>query len=74
MFDKKTLNYLSSMSDDKLEQMIRLFASGCGADLSRKRLDARTMRGIRAAMSEVTDADTQRAGEIISAYKKGKKC
>ncbi len=74
MIDKRTLNYISGLPDDKLEQMVRLFASGCGVELSKKRLDRRTVAGLRCAAEAVTEADIARVSELIDVYKKGKRC
>lgn len=71
--DKKTITSLLSLPDDKLLQMIKLITGSIGADTSGIKIKPETMSGLRALLSEVTDADLERAGELIEIYKKNKK-
>ncbi len=67
MFDKKALDGLLELPDDKLCQIIRALSGG---EVPKKTPDAKTMAGIRGVLAEVTDADIVRALELISIYKK----
>lgn len=68
--DKKMLDGLVSLPDEKLFAMLKLFF---GEALPMKEPDERTLSGIRSLMSGVTESDIERAAELISLYKKGKK-
>ena len=70
-FDKKTLDMLSSLPDDKLWQVIKMIASTTGIKLGDKKPDKEQMAGLRAAMGNLTDGDLERATEIIDIYKGG---
>lgn len=67
--DKKTLDLLSSLPDDKLWQMMRLVSASAGAALPEKMPDAKKMAGLRAALSDVSEGDLDRAAELIGIYK-----
>lgn len=67
--DKKTIDGLMKLSDDKLLSVLKLMLAGKG----NREPDARTVAGIRNVMSRVTEADVERAVELIELYKKGKK-
>ena len=67
--DKRTLEGLLKLPDDKLMQMIRFVTGGAGG----KNTSPESIAGLRKALAEMTDADISRAMELISAYKLGKK-
>lgn len=67
--DKRTLEGLLKLPDDKLMQMIRLVSGTSNA----KNASPESISGLRKALSEVTDADIARAVELINVYKLGKK-
>lgn len=67
--DKKTLDMLSSLPDDKLWQMMRIVSASMGASLPDKMPEAQKMSGLRAALSDVNDGDLDRAAELIGIYK-----
>lgn len=71
--DKKTLDMLLALSDEKLCQMLRLLSSGSGSKLDFGEPDRETVAGIRGALSQLTERDLSRAEELITAYKKAKK-
>ena len=67
--NKKTIDELCALSDDKLWAALRLFASSSGITLSSKRVSRTEMARIRKTLSELTEADISRAGEIIGSLK-----
>ena len=70
--DKKTLDMLSTLPDDKLWQMISVIASTSGIRLPSSKPDEKTMAGLRCAVSNLSDGDIDRATELFSKYKEGK--
>ncbi len=70
MFDKKALDGLLELSDDKLCSIIRALSGG---EFPKRTPDGKTMAGIRGVLSEVTDADIVRALELISVYKRSRR-
>ncbi len=70
--DKKTLDMLASLPDDKLWQMVSVIASTSGIRLPSSKPDEKTMTGLRCAVSELSDEDIDRATKIFSKYKEGK--
>ena len=71
--DKKTLDMLSSLPDDKLWQMLSVIASASGVRLPSDKPDAKAMAGLRCAVSELSDGDITRATELFSKYKEGRR-
>ena len=71
--DKKTLDMLSSLPDDKLWQMMRLVSASMGAALPDKAPDAKKMVNLRRAFENVGEDDLARASELIDIYKGGRK-
>ncbi len=67
--DKRTIDTICRMSDDKLWGAVRLFASSSGVDLSRKRPSPAEIQKLRHTLSTLTDSDISRAMEIIRTYK-----
>ncbi len=67
--DKRTLESLSSMSDDSLR---RLLTAALGADTA-VRLRAESLSGIRNVISRATDSDIARAAELFEVYKEGRR-
>lgn len=70
--DKKTIDMLCRMPDDKLWGTLKLFASSQGIDLSSKRMSPRDMQKLRYTLSTLTDSDIARATDIIKTYKNGR--
>lgn len=67
--DKRTLDGLLKLPDDKLMQMLCLVTGTSNGKIA----SPESIAGLRKALSQVTDADIARAVELISAYKLGKK-
>ncbi len=70
--DKKMLDSIASLPDDKLWQMLCLIASVSGVRLPKEKPDAATIDGLRGAARSMSDADLARAAEILENYKKSK--
>lgn len=70
--DKKTLDMLKTLPDEKLWQMLRVVALSIGVSVPDKMPDADKMAGFRAALDNIGDGDLERATEIIDIYKGGK--
>lgn len=70
--DKKTINSILGLPDDKLLQMINLLAGSMGMSSVSDKIKPETVVKIRAVLNQVTDADLDRAGELINIYKKAK--
>ncbi len=71
MLTKKNIEKMLELPDDRLAAMLKLTAAASGADTSNMKLDAKTVRKIRAVLSEVTDADLERASVLLERYRKG---
>ena len=71
MLTKKNIDKMLELPDDRLAAMLKLTAAASGADTSNMKLDAKTVRKIRAVLSEVTDADLERASVLLERYRKG---
>ena len=67
--EKKMIDQLLALSDDKLWQMFQLLAVGTGMKPGDKVPDASGMRKLRAVLEAVTDADIGRVTELIDLYK-----
>ncbi|MBQ3637962.1 MAG: hypothetical protein II953_06320 [Clostridia bacterium] len=71
MLTKKNIDKMLEMPDDRLGSMIRLTLAAAGADTSNLKLDETAIRRIRAVLTEVTDADLERAATLMERYRTG---
>ena len=71
--DKKTLDMLLMLDDDKLAAMIKRLAANSGIDISNVNISPKDLNGLRSALSPATDKDIERAVELIKSYKEGKR-
>ncbi|MBQ7827025.1 MAG: hypothetical protein IJ386_02035 [Clostridia bacterium] len=71
--DKKSIEMLASLPDDKLWQMLSLIASASGIKLPKSKPDEKTMAGLRSAVTELSDGDIERAAKLFDSYKEGRK-
>jgi len=67
--EKKMIDQMLALPDDKLWQMFQLLAVGTGMKPGDKVPDASGMRKLRAVLEAVTDADIGRVTELIDLYK-----
>ena len=70
MIDKKTLDALLNLPDDKLMQMLKI---AVGGDIPIKDVSPSTVAGLRDVLGKVTNEDISRAIELLSIYKNGKR-
>lgn len=70
--EKKMIDQLLALPDEKLWQMFQLFAMGNGLKMGDKAPDAVGMRKLRAVLGAVTDEDIGRVTDLISVYKETK--
>ena len=70
--DKKMIEQLTALPDEKLGQMLQLLAAGSGISLGKGEISAAGIRKIRAILEEVTDGDIERVVEFIDIYKNTK--
>lgn len=71
MFNKSMIDKMLEMPDDKLLAMLKLVLGSSGIDMGNKRIDAKTVRKIRALLSAVTDEDIERVSCLAEIYKNG---
>lgn len=71
--DKKNVDMLLSLDDQRLSFIIKKLAEDAGIPKSSISLGANELNGIRSALSMATDSDILRATELIEKYKSGKK-
>ena len=71
--DKRSINMLLSLDDQRLASVIRQLATNAGLPAESLNLGARELQGIREALSLANDGDVSRAAELIEEFKKGKK-
>lgn len=71
MLNKAMINKMLEMPDERLTSMLKIVLSASGIDLGGKKLDEKTVRRLRALLSEVTDSDIERAAYLIDKYKRG---
>lgn len=71
--DKRSIEMLASLPDDKLWQMLSVIASASGIKLPKNRPDELTMAGLRCAVTELSDSDIERAVKLFDTYKEGRK-
>jgi len=70
--DRKKVDMLCSMNDERMWSTIKFFASANGIDLSKKRVTPRDIGNMRRMLSSLTDSDLSRIGELTDIYKYGR--
>lgn len=71
MLDKKAIEMILTLDDQRLALVIQKLAAEAGIDPSTLSIGPSQLSGIRAALQMATDSDLQRAGELLKSYKKG---
>ncbi len=71
MINKKNIDKMLELPDDKLWAMLKLILSGAGVNMSGKEIDEKTVRKLRAILSEITDGDIERIMYLMEVYKRG---
>lgn len=67
--DKKVIENMLALPDEKLWQMLRILMAANGAGTPDKTMDATSIRKLRAVLSTVTDADIERVISLMDIYK-----
>ena len=67
--DKRMIDQMLSLPDEKLWQMFQLVSVGSGMKIGDKAPDAAGMRKLRAVLEKITDDDIGRVMELIDTYK-----
>lgn len=68
--DKNLLETLAGLDDATLTASIRAIAAASGVDLTGARFDKAQLDALRTAMHGATDADIDRAKDILKGYRK----
>lgn len=71
VFNKKTIEKMLEMPDDRLLAMLKIVLGSAGIDLGKKSPDAKTVKKIRALLSEITDEDIARVTYLAERYRNG---
>ena len=71
--DKRSINMLLSLNDERLASVIRQLAINAGIPTDTINLGPRELQSIREALSLAGDGDVSRAAEIIDQFKNGNK-
>ena len=71
MINRKSIDKLLEMPDDRLMTMLKLLMGSTGVDVSGKKFDESTIRKIRAVLEEVTDEDLERIDVLMKRYREG---
>ena len=71
MINKCMIDKLLEMPDDKMLMMLKVVMSSAGIDMSGKKFDEKSIRKLRALLSEVTDSDIDRISSLVDIYKNG---
>lgn len=71
MINKSNIEKMLEMPDDKLLMMLKLVMGSAGIDIGSKKIDEKTVKKIRALLSEITDEDIDRITYLSGVYKSG---
>ena len=71
MMNKKSIDKLLEMPDDRLMTMMKLLLGSTGIDVSARKFDETAVRRIRAVLREVTDEDLARIEVLMQRYREG---
>ena len=71
MLNKKSIDKLLEMPDDRFLAMLKLLLGSTGVDVSGRKFDERTVRKIRAVLYSVTEEDLERIDTLMQRYKEG---
>ena len=71
--DKNLINSLLTLDDDKLYRTVELLAATSGCDLKKLSDKPKSIEGLRALMTTLTDEDIARAYELADIYKAAQK-
>ncbi len=69
MLNRAVIDKMLSMTDDKLIMMLKLVMGGAGVEMGDKRIDEKSIKKIRAILTEISDDDISRITYLMSVYK-----
>ena len=67
--DKKIIDNMLALPDEKLWQMLKVLMVANGANVSDKTMNPASMRKLRAVLSAVTEYDIERVTTLMDLYK-----
>ncbi len=70
--DKRIIDNLLALPDEKMWQMVKLLMTANGADVSDKPMDTAAMGKLRALLSAVTESDLERISFLMNIYRSAK--
>ncbi len=70
MINKKNIDELLEMPDERLWAMLKLVLGGAGVNIGGE-MNPKTVRKLRALLREVTDNDLERVLYLADIYKRG---
>lgn len=71
MINKKSIDKLLEMPDDRFCSMLKLLLAGAGVDTSGKKFDEKTVGKIRAVLEEINEDDLERIDILMQRYRDG---
>jgi hypothetical protein len=71
MINKKNIDKMLEMPDERLWAMLKLVLGGAGVNLGSGEMNPKTVRKLRALLGEVTDNDIERVLYLADIYKRG---
>lgn len=69
MLNRAVIDKMLAMPNDKLIMMLKLVMGSAGVDMGDKRIDEKSIKKIRAVLTEISDDDIERITYLISVYK-----
>lgn len=71
MLNKTAIQKLLQMPDERMMAMLRILLAGAGINTGDRAIDEKTVRRIRALLTEVTDEDLARFSRLAECYRNG---
>ncbi len=71
--DRKHLDLLLSMNDDKLSELIRSIAAEAGVDPQALGLNPHNVQSIRQALSSVNEAELEQLNDVYNTYRQNRR-
>ncbi len=71
--DRKHLDLLLSMNDDKLSELIRSIAAEAGVDPQALGLNPQNVQSIRQALSSVNEAELEQLNDVYNTYRQNRR-
>ncbi len=71
MINKKMIDKMLDLSDEKLLSMAKFLTASMGMESAGKQLNEKNIKKVRAVLSELTDQDLERVAYLTERYKNG---